>query len=61
MVAFDRAYRPSWLIRANTSLSTQWNMHRWMLSTIPDLLMQYSFHAPEGQQLKVGYFRNKGA
>src|SRR5690606_17057990 len=29
------AYRPSWLIRANTSFSTQWNRQRWMLSTIP--------------------------
>jgi len=32
----------------------------WMLSTIPDLLKQYSFHAPEGQQLTMHYFRNKG-
>ena len=33
----------------------------WMFSTVPDLLKQYSFHAPEGQQLTLRYFRNKGA
>lgn len=37
------------------------SIYPWMLSTIPDLLKQYSFHAPDGQQLKVSYFRNKGA
>lgn len=35
------------------------SIYPWMLSTIPDLLKQYSFHAPEGQQLKVSYFRSK--
>ncbi len=33
----------------------------WMFSTVTDLLKQYSFHAPEGQQLTVRYFRSKGA
>ena len=32
----------------------------WMFSTVPDLLKQYSFLAPEGQQLTLRYFRNKG-
>src|SRR6185436_6101743 len=32
---FYFAYRPSLLILANTSFSTQWNRQRWMLSTIP--------------------------
>jgi hypothetical protein len=31
----------------------------WMLSTIPDLQKQYSFLAPEGQQLTLHYFRSK--
>ena len=33
----------------------------WMFSTVPDLRKQYSFLAPEGQQLTLRYFRNKGA
>ncbi len=37
------------------------SIYPWMLSTIPDLLKQYSFHAPEGQALTVTYFRNKDA
>ena len=37
------------------------SIYPWMLSTIPDLMKQYSFHAPEGQQLKVSCFRSKGA
>ena len=36
-------------------------LYPWMLSTIPDLLKQYSFHAPDGQQLTLRFFRNKGA
>ena len=31
----------------------------WMFSTVPDLLKQYSFLAPDGQQLALRYFRNK--
>ena len=34
-------------------------IYPWMFSTIPDLLMQYSFHALEGQQLTLRYFRSK--
>lgn len=34
-------------------------LHPWMLSTIADLLKQYSFHVPAGQKLIVKYFRNK--
>ena len=37
------------------------SIYPWMLSTIPDLMKQYSFHASEGQRLKVSYFRSKGA
>ncbi len=33
----------------------------WMFSTVPDLRRQYSFLAPEGRQLTLRYFRNKGA
>ena len=36
-------------------------IYPWMFSTVPDLLKQYSFLAPEGQQLVLRYFRNKGA
>ena len=32
----------------------------WMFSTVPDLLKQYSFLAPEGQQLTLRHYRNKG-
>ena len=35
-------------------------IYPWMFSTVPDLLKQYSFLAPEGQQLIARYFRNKG-
>ncbi len=31
----------------------------WTFSTVPDLLRQYSFHAPDGQQLTLRFFRNK--
>jgi hypothetical protein len=31
----------------------------WMLSTIPDLLKQYSFLAPDDQKLTLRYYRNK--
>ena len=34
-------------------------IYPWMFSTIPDLLKQYSFLAPDGQQLVLHYFRNK--
>ena len=34
-------------------------IYPWMFSTIPDLLMQYSFHALDGQQLTLRYFRSK--
>lgn len=34
-------------------------IYPWMLSTISDLLEQYSFQAPPGQSLTVSYFRNK--
>jgi hypothetical protein len=34
-------------------------IYPWMLSTISDLLKQYSFQAGEGQQLTISYFRNK--
>jgi hypothetical protein len=35
-------------------------IYPWMFSTVPDLLKQYSFLAPEGQQLKLVYYRNAG-
>ncbi len=31
----------------------------WTFSTVMDVLRQYSFHAPDGQQLTLRYFRNK--
>jgi hypothetical protein len=34
-------------------------IYPWMLSTVADLLKQYSFLAPDGQQLTLRYFRNK--
>ena len=36
-------------------------IYPWMFSTVADLLKQYTFHAPDGQQLVLRYFRNKGA
>ncbi|MEO6785488.1 MAG: hypothetical protein ABI318_05080 [Chthoniobacteraceae bacterium] len=36
------------------------NIYPWMFARLPDLLEQYSFLAPEGQQLTLRYFRNKG-
>lgn len=36
-------------------------IYPWMLSTVPDLLKQYSFHVPDGQKLTLRYFRSKGA
>jgi hypothetical protein len=35
-------------------------IYPWMFSTVPDLLKQYSFLAPDGQQLTQRYYRNKG-
>jgi hypothetical protein len=34
-------------------------IYPWMFSTVQDLLMQYSFLAPDGQQLALHYFRSK--
>ncbi len=34
-------------------------VHPWMLSTISDLLEQYSFQVDDGRQLTVNYFRSK--
>ncbi len=34
-------------------------IYPWMFATVADLLKQYSFLAPEGQQLVLRYFRNK--
>ena len=34
-------------------------MHPWMLSTVQDLVDQYSFQVPPDQALEVKYFRNK--
>ena len=34
-------------------------IYPWMLATISDLLEQYSFEAPQGERLRVSYFRNK--
>lgn len=34
-------------------------MHPWLISTIADLLDQYSFQVPPDQKLSVVYFRNK--
>ncbi len=34
-------------------------IHPWMLSTLADLLDQYSCQVPPGQKLTVSYFRNK--
>ena len=36
-------------------------IYPWMFSTVADLRKQYTFHAPDGQQLVLRYFRNKGA
>lgn len=35
------------------------SIYPWMLSTIPDLLKQYSFHATDGQPLRMNFFRSK--
>ena len=35
-------------------------IYPWMFATVPDLLKQYSFLAPDGQQLTLRYFRSKG-
>ena len=35
-------------------------IYPWIFSTVPDLLKQYSFLAPEGQQLTLRCYRNKG-
>jgi len=35
------------------------NISPWMLSTIQDLRMRYTFEVPEGQKLVVSYFRHK--
>jgi hypothetical protein len=35
------------------------SMHPWMLSTVQDLLDQYSFQVPPDQKLEVRYYRNK--
>lgn len=35
-------------------------IYPWMFSTIPDLLKQYFFHAPDGQKLTLRFFRSKG-
>lgn len=34
-------------------------IYPWMFARLPDLLKQYSFRAPDGQQLVLQYFRNK--
>lgn len=34
-------------------------IYPWMFAKLPDLLKQYSFRAPEGQQLVLRYFRNR--
>ncbi len=35
------------------------SLHPWMLSTVQDLIDQYSFQVPPDQALKVQYYRNK--
>jgi hypothetical protein len=34
-------------------------IYPWMFAKLPDLLKQYSFRAPEGQELVLRYFRHK--
>jgi hypothetical protein len=34
-------------------------IHPWMLSTVSDLIQQYSFHVAPGEQLTVSFYRNK--
>ena len=34
-------------------------IHPWMFSTVPDLVKQYSFHAPEGEHLSLRYLRHR--
>lgn len=36
-------------------------IHPWMLSTLPDLLRQYSFNVEPNEKLTVNYFRKKSA
>jgi hypothetical protein len=34
-------------------------LYPWMLSTVPDLLKQYTFQVSPGEKLNVAYYRNK--